>query len=97
VGSFFVALREGMDDTVKTTETIKSITGVPILTSVSYFVTNEEKRLKRNKKLIWGLVVLLAIGITLIIVDQFLIGFDNLVLELNQIWSIILERIKMIA
>lgn len=97
LGSFFVTLREGMDDTVKTTETIKSITGVPVLTSVSYFVTNEEKRLKRNKKLIWGLAVLFAIGVALILVDQFVIGFDNLVLEFGQIWSVILERIKMIA
>ena len=93
----FLASREGLDDSVKTTDTIKNITGVPVLTSVSYFVTKEEKQAKRRKNLIWVLVGFLAIGVALIVVDQFIISFDNLVLELSQVWSIILERIKMIA
>ena len=97
LGTFFVALREGMDDTVKTTDQIKSITGVPVLTSVSYIVTGEEKRARRHKKFIWGLGVFLVLGIVLVVVDQFIIDFDNLVLKFDQIWTIIQERIKMIA
>jgi uncharacterized protein involved in exopolysaccharide biosynthesis len=97
VSSLFVALQEGMDDTVKNTDVIKSITGVPVLTSVPYIVTNEEKRAKRYKKFIWSLAVFLALGIFLIVVDQFIISFDNLALKFDQIWTIIMERIKMIA
>jgi uncharacterized protein involved in exopolysaccharide biosynthesis len=97
IGGLFVALREGIDDTVKTTDTIKSITGVPVLASVSYIVTSEEKRTRRHKKFIWSLALFLVLGIALVIVNQFIIDFDNLVLKLDQIWTIILERIKMIA
>ena len=86
-----------MDDTVKTTDQIKSITGVPVLTSVSYIVTTEEKHSKRLKKFIWSLAVFLALGVLLIVVNQFIISFDKLVLKFDQIWTIILERIKMIA
>lgn len=97
LSSLFVALREGMDDTVKNADAIKSITGVPVLTSVPYIVTNEEKRAKRYKKFIWSLAVFLALGVFLIVVDQFIISFDNLALKVDQIWTIIMERIKTIA
>ena len=97
LSSLFVAAREGMDDTVKTTDQIKSITGMPVLTSVSYIVTTEEKHSRRIKKFIWSLAVFLALGVLLIVVNQFIISFDNLVLKFDQIWTIILERIKMIA
>ncbi len=97
VGSFFVALREGMDDTVKTIDRIKSITGVPVLATVSYIVTNEDRRLKRKINFLVGLAIFLAIGILLVIIDQFVISFDDLTVKIDQIWPIILERIKMIA
>jgi uncharacterized protein involved in exopolysaccharide biosynthesis len=95
--SFFVAFREGMDHTVKNSDQIKSITGIPVLSSVSYIVTTEERRSNRYKKFIWSLAVFLVLGVLLIVVDQFIISFDNLLLKFNQIWTIILERIKMIA
>jgi uncharacterized protein involved in exopolysaccharide biosynthesis len=97
VSSLFVALREGMDDSLKTTDQIKAITGVPVLTSVSYIVTSEEMRSRRLKKFIWSLAVFLAFGVLLIVVNQFIMSFDDLVLKFDQIWTIILERIKMIA
>ena len=97
IGTLFVALREGMDSNVRTTEQIKQITGVPVLSSISYIETTEERRLKRKRNFIVGLAVFLAIGILLVIVDQFVIGFDDLAVRLNQVWSIILDRIKMIA
>lgn len=97
LAGLFVALREGMDDTIKTTDTIKSITGVPVLTSVSYFVTDQEKRAKRHKAFIWILALFLAMGGFFVFVDKFIISFDNLVVKFDQVWTIILERIKMIA
>jgi uncharacterized protein involved in exopolysaccharide biosynthesis len=97
IGSFFVALREGMDNNVRTTEQVKQITGVPVLSSVSYIVTNEDRRIKRVRNFLLGLGIILAIGILLVIIDQFVISFDDLTVKIDQIWSIILERIKMIA
>ncbi len=97
IGSFFVALREGMDSNVRTTEQIKQITGVPVLSSISYIVTTEDRRSKRKRNFLVGLAIFLAIGILLVIIDQFVISFDDLTVKIDQIWSIILERIKMIA
>jgi uncharacterized protein involved in exopolysaccharide biosynthesis len=97
IGSFFVALREGMDSNVRTTEQVKQITGVPVLSSISYIVTNEDRRIKRIRNFLLGLGIILAIGILLVIIDQFVISFDDLTVKIDQIWSIILERIKMIA
>jgi uncharacterized protein involved in exopolysaccharide biosynthesis len=97
IGSLFVALREGMDSNVRSAEEIKQITGVPVLSSISYIVTTEDRRLKRKRNFLVGLAFVLAIGILLVIVDQFVMNFDDLTVKIDQIWSIILERIKMIA
>jgi uncharacterized protein involved in exopolysaccharide biosynthesis len=97
IGSLFVALREGIDNNVRTAEQIMQITGVPVLSSISYIVTTEDRRFKRKRNFLVGLAVFLAIGILLVIIDQFVISFENLSVKIDQIWSIILERIKMIA
>jgi uncharacterized protein involved in exopolysaccharide biosynthesis len=97
IGSLFVALREGVDSNVRTTEQIKQITGVPVLSTISYIVTTEDRRLKRKRNFLVGLAIVLAIGILLVILDHFVISFDDLTVKIDQIWSIILERIKMIT
>jgi uncharacterized protein involved in exopolysaccharide biosynthesis len=97
IGSFFVALREGMDNNLRTTEQIKQITGVPVLSSISFIVTNEDRRSKRIRNFLVGLAIFLAIGILLVIIDHYVISFENLSMKIDQIWSVILERIKMIA
>jgi capsular polysaccharide biosynthesis protein len=43
-GSFFFFFLEGMDNTIKKTDQIKNITGVPVLSTISFIVTSEEKR-----------------------------------------------------
>lgn len=97
VSSFFIAIREGMDDTIKTTEQIKSVTGFPVLSTISYIVTSDEKRTKRYKKFFTILALILVIGALAVIVDQFFISFDNLANKFEDFWIIFLERIKMIA
>jgi len=97
IASLFIALREGMDSTVKNSDQIKSITHVPTLASISLMITDEDRRSKRRKTFLVILALILLIGGGLIVVDQFVISVDNLTVKFNQIWSIILERIKMIA
>ncbi len=97
IATFFVAVREGIDDTVKNSDQIKSITNVPTLASISLIITDEDRRLKRKRIFLVGLAIFLAIGILLVIIDQFVISFDDLTMKIDQIWPIILERIKMIA
>lgn len=97
LGSFFVALREGMDNTIKNTDQIKNITGVPVLSTISFIVTSEEKRSKRFKRFFLSLALILVLGALLVIVDQFIISFENLEMKFDDLWMIIMERIKMIA
>jgi len=97
IALLFVAFQEGMDNTVKNTDQIKSITHVPMLASISLMITDEDRRSKRRKTFLVILALILLLGGGLIVVDQFVISVDNLTVKFNQIWSIILERIKMIA
>ena len=48
------------------------------------------KRKKRVKILIWAVAAVFCIGISLLIVDQF-------IMELDQAWEVVVERIMMIA
>lgn len=97
IATFFVVFKEGMDNTVKNTDQIKSITNVPMLASISLMITDEDRRSKRRKYFLVILALFLLIGGGLIVIDQFGISVDNLTVKFSQIWSIILERIKMIA
>jgi uncharacterized protein involved in exopolysaccharide biosynthesis len=97
LGSFFVAFREAIDDTVKNSDQIKGITGIPVLTTVSLIVTDEDRRVKRKRNFLICLALILVIGASLLVMDRFVLSFDDFTMKLSQIWSIILERIKMIA
>jgi uncharacterized protein involved in exopolysaccharide biosynthesis len=93
----FASIREGMDHSLKTVDQIKNLTAVPVLSIISFIVTSEEKRSGRYKKLLWSFAILIVIGLSLVIVDQFIMKLDHLALKLDKIWTIVLERIKMIA
>ena len=97
VSSLFVAVREGMDDTIKTTEQIRHLTGIPVLSSVSYIVTDDEKHHRRIRIFLFSLAIILIIGGSMAIVDKFFINLNELTLKFDKVWGIILERIKMIA
>jgi len=90
IGFLFVALREGMDNTVKTTEQIKQITGIPVLSSVSYILTKSEKRLRRLKTFGWLFLIIVVGTAGLFFANKYLINMEDL-------WSVVLERIKMIV
>jgi len=53
-------------------------------------VTDREKRAKRLKRITWLLFVIMCVGASLYLVNEYFI-------KLEYLWSIILERIKMIA
>jgi hypothetical protein len=97
IGSLFIAFREGMDDSIKNSDQIKNITHVPMLASISLMITDEDRRSKRRKTFLVILALILLIGGGLVVVDQFFISFDDLTMKLSQIWTIIFDRIKMIA
>jgi uncharacterized protein involved in exopolysaccharide biosynthesis len=84
IGASFIfsAFQEAIDDSIRTAEQLKQITDVPVLTSLSYIASKREKRTL--------LLITICIGLCLYFTDKYLI-------KLGHIWSIILERIKMIA
>jgi uncharacterized protein involved in exopolysaccharide biosynthesis len=90
VGSLLAVFREGIDNSIRSASQLKEITGVPVLTSVSYIVTDEEKRSNRLKILGWFLILFIVIGAGLFCVNQYVIKLDDL-------WTIILDRLKMFA
>jgi uncharacterized protein involved in exopolysaccharide biosynthesis len=89
-GSLFAAFRESMDNSVKTAGQLREIVDVPVLSSLSYIVTNSEKRVKQLKRLCWILFIIVSIGAGLYFANLYII-------ELEDLWSIILKRLKMIA
>ncbi len=56
------AIKEGMDTSIKATDEVESIFGVPVLATVSFFDTPMQKRLRRSKQL---MVVVTVLVITL--------------------------------
>jgi uncharacterized protein involved in exopolysaccharide biosynthesis len=88
--SLLAVFREGTDNSIRSTNQLKEITGVPVLTSVAYIVTDEEKRSNRLKILGWLLILFIVIGAGLFCINQYVIKLDDL-------WTIILDRLKMFA
>jgi uncharacterized protein involved in exopolysaccharide biosynthesis len=93
----FASIRESVDHSLNTTDQIKGVTSIPVLSVISYIVTKEDKRAKRLKILFWSLGIIMAFVLSLIIIDQFIMNINDLTLKLNKIWTIVLERLRMIA
>jgi polysaccharide chain length determinant protein (PEP-CTERM system associated) len=90
LSSVLSVFQESIDDSIKTTDQLKALTGVPVLTPIYFIKTEHEIRAKRLKRIGWTLILVLFVGAGLFLVDQY-------IMKLDEVWSIFLERIKMIA
>jgi uncharacterized protein involved in exopolysaccharide biosynthesis len=90
ISSGFALFRENFDDSIRTSNQLKQLTNVPVLSAISYIETSEEQRQRRVKNLIWAGVAISCIGIFLLFIDQF-------VMKLDQAWEAVIERIMMLA
>ena len=90
LSSALVVVQESVDDSIKTSSNLKELSGVPVLASVSYILTDQEKRSNRFKRLGWTFFTICILGAVLYCVDKYLI-------ELEQLWTFILNRLQMIA
>ncbi len=90
ISTAFVAFQEYIDDSIKTPNQLKQLTNTPIFSNISYIESDDEKREKRVKKLIWAAVAVTCVAIALLIIDQFF-------MELDQAWEVVVERIMLIA
>jgi hypothetical protein len=90
ISTILVALQEGLDASIKTSNQLKQLTNIPVFSTISYIETEKEKRERRLKKLIWAGAALSCVGIALLIVHQF-------VMEIDRMWVVFVERIMMIV
>ncbi len=90
LSSALVVVQESVDDSIKTSSNLKELSGVPVLASVSYILTDQEKRSSRFKRIGWTCITIFILGAVLYCVDKYLI-------KLEQLWTFILDRLQMIA
>ena len=88
--SLVVAFKESMDNSVRSADQIRQIIDVPVLSSISYIITNSEKRMRRLKIFGWLFLIVIGCAAGLFFTNQYIINLEDL-------WSVLLERIKMIA
>jgi len=80
------AIRESLDDSVKSSSDIQNLTGAPVLSVISFIESTKEKWNRRLKNLIWISGTISLIGVALLLVDKH-------IMKLDQLWSIFIERI----
>jgi hypothetical protein len=90
ISSGIVALQEYIDDSIRTPNQLKELANIPVFSTISYIESEEEKRQRRLKNLIWAAVTLSGIGIFLFLIDQY-------VIKLEHAWEIVVERIMLLA
>ena len=83
-GVGMAALREALDDSVKTMDQLVSLTGVPVLSAISLMETDQERRSRRLKKLWWTLVILGLIALALFLVHQFVMPLEILWIKIQR-------------
>jgi uncharacterized protein involved in exopolysaccharide biosynthesis len=84
------AIRESMDDSVKSASDIQNLTGAPVLSVVSFIESTKEKWNRRLKNLIWIFGIICLISVALLFVDEY-------VMKLDQLWPIFIERINVLV
>lgn len=70
-GVLLAALSEGLDSSVKVTDELESIARVPVLATVSFVDTPQQKRLRRLKQLKVAAAVLVAVLAASLIINRF--------------------------
>jgi polysaccharide chain length determinant protein (PEP-CTERM system associated) len=90
LSSVLVVALESVDNTIKTTDQLKILAGVPVLSAITYIVTEEEKRSIQLKRLGWGFITICFIGAAMYCVDKYF-------MKLEYLWTFILNRLKMIV
>ena len=78
------AFQEYLDNSVKTSDELSALTGVPVLSVITLVETEEEKRAGRFRKVGWSAVVICAIVLVWWAVDYFVVPSENLWLKFKK-------------
>ncbi len=87
-GVGLAAVREAMDNSVKTTDQLNSLTGVPVFSAISLMETDEERRARLTRRVLLVATAIGVIVVALILVNQF-------VMPLDIIWAKVQRRLAM--
>ena len=90
ISSGFSVILENFDVSIRTSDQLKQLTNMPVLSTISYIETAEEKRRRKVKNLVWAGAAISCVGLALFVIDHFVMGLD-------QAWRVVIERIIMIA
>jgi uncharacterized protein involved in exopolysaccharide biosynthesis len=82
--------RESMDNSIKTPDEIQSILGVPVFSTISLVVTDQERRRRKFRNLIAILTAIVVIIFASFIVNRF-------VTPLDIVWTNIQDRLAMMG
>jgi len=75
-GIGIAAVKETVDRSVKTSEEMISITGVPVLSSIDLIVTGYEKRARMIRKITWAIAIIAGIVIGMLVFNSFIMPID---------------------
>ncbi len=80
IGTSFciIAIRESMDQSVKTPTEINKLTNIPVMSIISYIETDKDKRAKWNKRIIWASAAASIIAIALVLINYYVISLDSI-------------------
>lgn len=85
-GVLFVALTEGLDSSLKTSEEMDSVLGVPILATISYYDSPLQKRLRLIRRTVLATSIIGILLLGSIVVDRF-------VMPLGDLWATVENRL----
>jgi succinoglycan biosynthesis transport protein ExoP len=88
VSSFFIAICETMDNTLRSQQQISKIIGAPVFSTLSFIETTQEKAFRYVR---YSVVILIIFSIAGLV----LYGIDRHIVKLPELLSILVERIKM--
>jgi len=88
ISSFFIAICETLDNTLRNQRQIIQIVGAPVFSTLSFIETTQEKALRYVRYSVVILIVFSLAGLVLY-------GIDRHLIQLPELLSILVERIKM--
>ena len=78
------AIGESLDSSVKTSDELRRLTGAPVFSVIPLMETDRERRIRWLKRGIWFVIVLVAIGMALALVDRYVMPLDILWIKIQR-------------
>ncbi len=77
-GILLVALAEGLDSSIKSTDDMEGVIGVPVLATISLYDTPQQKRNRRVKRAFVVTSIIAVFFLGSLVVDRFLMPLDDI-------------------